>query len=92
MKEWKIAHRLFTIRDADKIMVIGNGGILESGKHDELIEKRDKELFINEVKFSNDIIFKRLNTSIRHDPSIWKLQNGDLTYRVLSDLLGGLKL
>lgn len=46
-----------------------------------IIEKRDKEIFINEVKFSNDIIFKGINTSIRHDPSIWKLQNGDLLDR-----------
>ena len=32
-----IAHRLSTIRDADVIMVVQNGGIEESGSHDELI-------------------------------------------------------
>lgn len=32
-----IAHRLSTIRDADIIMVIGNGEILESGTHQELM-------------------------------------------------------
>jgi len=33
-----IAHRLSTIRNADKIFVMDNGNIVESGKHDELIE------------------------------------------------------
>jgi ABC-type multidrug transport system, ATPase and permease components len=33
-----IAHRLSTIKDADQIYVIGNGGILEKGKHDELMD------------------------------------------------------
>lgn len=35
-----IAHRLTTIRNADKILVLNNGEIIESGNHDELISKR----------------------------------------------------
>lgn len=35
-----IAHRLSTIRDADHIMVIGNGKIIESGNHKELMNKK----------------------------------------------------
>ena len=33
-----IAHRLSTIRRADKIIVIGNGGIMEQGSHEALLQ------------------------------------------------------
>ncbi|NLN82209.1 MAG: ABC transporter ATP-binding protein [Clostridiales bacterium] len=35
-----IAHRLSTIKSCDKILYIGNKGILEEGSHDELIAKK----------------------------------------------------
>ncbi|MCR5835898.1 MAG: ABC transporter ATP-binding protein/permease [Lachnospiraceae bacterium] len=35
-----VAHRLSTIRNADKIAVIGNGGCIEFGSYDELMEKK----------------------------------------------------
>ncbi len=35
-----IAHRLSTIRDADNILVINDGRIIERGAHDELLAQR----------------------------------------------------
>ncbi|MBR4396284.1 MAG: ABC transporter ATP-binding protein [Methanobrevibacter sp.] len=35
-----IAHRLSTVRDADKIIVIDNGQIIEQGTHEELLEQK----------------------------------------------------
>lgn len=40
-----VAHRLSTIRNADKIAVIGNGSCIEYGTYDELMEK--KGIFYN---------------------------------------------
>ena len=34
-----IAHRLSTIRNADQILVLKNGSIIEQGSHDELVQK-----------------------------------------------------
>jgi ATP-binding cassette subfamily B (MDR/TAP) protein 1 len=36
-----IAHRLYTIRDADNIIVMANGSIVEQGTHNELMDKKD---------------------------------------------------
>ena len=35
-----IAHRLSTIKNADIILVVKDGNIVETGSHDELMEKR----------------------------------------------------
>lgn len=35
-----VAHRLSTIRNADKIIVVEHGAILEQGKHDELMRRK----------------------------------------------------
>jgi ABC-type multidrug transport system (phospholipid, LPS, lipid A and drug exporter), ATPase and permease components, putative len=34
-----IAHRLSTIRDADLILVVRDGNIIEQGNHDELLQQ-----------------------------------------------------
>lgn len=35
-----IAHRLTTIRNADRILVLAGSGIVEEGNHEELMKKR----------------------------------------------------
>lgn len=36
-----IAHRLSTVRKADRILVFERGSIVEEGKHEDLIKKED---------------------------------------------------
>ena len=37
-----IAHRLSTVRNANAIMVLENGGIIERGSHDELLAQKGR--------------------------------------------------
>ena len=46
-----IAHRLSTVRDADKIIVMEKGRIAEVGNHDELIKKRGKYYDLYRAQF-----------------------------------------
>ena len=46
-----IAHRLSTVIAADKIMVLENGVITETGTHDELLLKSDKYRLLYETQF-----------------------------------------
>ncbi len=48
-----IAHRLSTVRRADKIVVLSEGAVVEEGTHDSLMEKETghyKDLIINATR------------------------------------------
>lgn len=50
-----VAHRLSTVRNADKIVVLENGIIIEEGKHEELVVRKGKyfELVKNQLELGN---------------------------------------
>ncbi|MBQ9948416.1 MAG: ABC transporter ATP-binding protein [Oscillospiraceae bacterium] len=45
-----VAHRLSTIRNADKIAVIGDGGLMEFGTFDELMEKKGEFYYMRTLQ------------------------------------------
>ena len=49
-----IAHRLTTIKDYDRILVLGEEGIVESGTHDQLLAKAGRLLPPVEPKMEKD--------------------------------------
>ena len=50
-----MAHRLSTVKDADQIIVLDNGQIIEVGIHKELVSMRGKyyELVRNQLELGN---------------------------------------
>lgn len=48
-----IAHRLATIKNADRIVVVNKDGIAEQGSHDELIEQGGGYSRLYEAQFSS---------------------------------------
>lgn len=51
-----IAHRLSTIQDADFIVVMDRGRIIESGNHEELLEKKGKYYELYMTQFAGNAI------------------------------------
>ena len=49
-----IAHRLSTIRKADRIIVLSNGGIVEEGKHEELLQREGEYRKLYMLQFINN--------------------------------------
>lgn len=56
-----IAHRLKTVRNADQILVVDNGKIVQQGKHDELIKQQG--IYSDFVLGRKEAIGWRLNAS-----------------------------
>jgi subfamily B ATP-binding cassette protein MsbA len=54
-----IAHRLGTVRKADKILVLEDGQIAESGKHSDLLARGGSYARLHELQFAEEDVFDR---------------------------------
>jgi len=54
-----IAHRLSTIENADKIIVLGNGKIIEAGSFMELMDKKGRFYRLHNAQFGSYMIFEQ---------------------------------
>ena len=50
-----IAHRLSTVENADRILVLDNGSIVESGTHDKLLEKDQQYASLYKLQFNTGV-------------------------------------
>jgi len=60
-----IAHRLTTVKNADKIFLLGSGELLESGTHDELIKKEGRYYNLQKAQLLAD---EESNNEEKADP------------------------
>jgi ATP-binding cassette subfamily B protein len=52
-----IAHRLSTVRDADQILVVDDGTIVERGRHEELLARNGLYAELYRTQFRRDADF-----------------------------------
>jgi ATP-binding cassette subfamily B multidrug efflux pump len=64
-----IAHRLSTIRNADQVLVVDDGEIVERGKHDELLAKKGFYYNLYMSQFRSDPQFAEAISGNGHKPT-----------------------
>ncbi|HBC57067.1 MAG TPA: hypothetical protein DCZ03_07880, partial [Gammaproteobacteria bacterium] len=63
-----IAHRLATVKNADRIAVIGDGEVQEIGTHEELIQKNGTYAHLAALQFHDQFAVTTSNTVVNLSP------------------------
>ena len=88
-----IAHRLSTVRNADKIVVMSQGSIIEQGTHDELVAVKNAYFQLVEAqqleKSDGKMIAKTANSNKKDDPDAVKVVDITETTETKADLESG---
>lgn len=71
-----VAHRLSTVRKADRIIVIQEGAVQEQGSHDDLMEAQGAYYKLVKAQVSRE---EEVETSVAEAISKWKLSEDALT-------------
>ena len=59
-----VAHRLSTIRRADRIMVLSHGEIVESGNHEQLLEKKGRYYELYTIQHKKDELMRMVEDEV----------------------------
>lgn len=70
-----VAHRLSTVKNADRILVFQNGHVVETGKHDELMAQKVSTLNLFVISFNKLDLYAKYFTNINIYKSCLKKNN-----------------
>lgn len=77
-----IAHRLSTVRNADMILVVKNGHIVEQGTHTELLKRRGYYYELYTRQYEDETTAKILTQAYKNTKPVGFIRN---RFRVLFD-------
>lgn len=73
-----IAHRLATVKNCDEIIVMDKGEIIETGTHEELLERKGKYYQLWEMQQGNFVV--KEEPEVREEKEVYEEVEGEMSY------------